>query len=92
MTKVVRLKDIPEVNFNETYYLPLFQIVDTRNKDKYLKYDDDLKRFVSIKITQSFENFYTSEFKKEDIGLRECEITDFRTEYQKGLFNILSAG
>ena len=43
-------------------------------------------------MTQSYENYYTNEFEKTDIGLRACEVSDFRTKYQKSIFKLLSAG
>ena len=92
-TEIVDINKTPELKFDEIVYQPIFQLQDKRfvGPKANLKYDDDLKRFITVKVTQHFENFMTNQFSKVDIGIRECMETDFRTEYQKSLYIGLKA-
>ena len=76
---IVDIDEQPDVSYNDTFYQPQFSI--EQGSDQELKYDDDLKRFITIKMTSTFydANVYPPEVKEIDIGIRLCNVDDFNT-------------
>ena len=48
---IVDVEQIPAIFLNETNYIPVFDIVDTRN-DEFLKYDNKMKQYINIKVVK----------------------------------------
>ena len=85
VTKIEEINNLLEVSYNETNYKPMFLLTDARhyfNAKSDIKYDDDLKRFITIVATSKLSDYSVSPpvIKEYDIGIRVCTLDDFKTE------------
>ena len=59
---------------NETNFNFMFNILDF-TVDKYVKYDNELKRYIKIDLVSQFEDYSSKELinKEYDVGIRLCK-------------------
>ena len=86
VTKIKEIQNVQEVNYNETNYVPMFAMTDMRyfpGPKGNVKYDDDMKRFLTIKLTSKIVDYSKTpkDLQDIDIGLRPCTVDDAKTEY-----------
>ena len=82
VVKISEIQDLPEVWNNETNYTPQFSLIDMRyfpGPGGAVKYDEDFKRYFTIKITSFYQDYSVNPpvIKTYDVGLRECNIDDY---------------